>query len=66
MKELKVNINDEDIFELKKIFKTEDEDEAVKMAIGEVLKKQTYERILSLNGNVKWEGSLDEMREQRI
>ncbi len=66
MKELKVNINDDDIFELKRLFRTDDDGEAVKMAINEILKKQAYERILALNGNVKWEGNLDEMREQRI
>lgn len=66
MKELKLNINDEEICELKKIFSTEDDREAVRMAINEVLKKQAYQRILALNGNVKWEGNLDEMREHRI
>lgn len=66
MKELKINVNDEDIAELKKVFKTSDEIEAVRMAISEAIRKQSYSRILALKGNVTWEGNLDEMREQRI
>lgn len=66
MKELKIDINDEDIVELMKVFKTSDEIEAVKMAISEAIKKQSYSQILALKGNVAWEGNLDEMREQRI
>ena len=42
------------------------ENEAVKKAIKEVLKKNIYENILSLKGNVNWDGNLDEMRQQRI
>jgi hypothetical protein len=66
LKELKLNINEDDILELMKMYKTNDESEAVKMAIIEVIKKQSYERILALNGNVVWEGNLDETRKQRI
>ena len=66
MKELKVNINDEDMDELMKVFKTTDEVEAIKMAINEAIKKQAYSRILALKGNATWEGNLEEMREQRI
>lgn len=41
MKELKININDDDVIALMKMFKTSDEIEALKMAIGEVLKNET-------------------------
>lgn len=66
MKELKINFEETDINELKKLFKTEDENEAIKKAIKEVLKKNVYENILSLRGNVNWDGNLDEMRQQRV
>jgi len=66
MKELKIDINEDEICELMKVFKTEDEIEAVRMAINEILKKQSYERILSLKGKIGWEGNLDEMREKRL
>lgn len=52
MKELKIQINDDDVIELMKMFKTSDEIEAIKMAVGEVLKKQNPNQILALNGNV--------------
>ncbi|HEX3048212.1 MAG TPA: hypothetical protein VHY08_25895 [Bacillota bacterium] len=65
MRELIVNISDEDIAELMKMFKTNDEHEAVRMAVNEVIKKQQYSRILALNGQVPWEGNLDVMREPR-
>jgi hypothetical protein len=66
MKELKITMNDDDIIELMKMYKTSDEAEALKMAVSEILKKQNYNRILALNGNVSWEGNLDEMRQERI
>ncbi len=66
MKELKVSINDEDMQDLMKAYKTNDEAEVVKMAINEAIKKQAYSRILALKGNATWEGNLDEMREKRI
>ena len=66
MKELQVNINDEEMQELMKVFKTNDEAESVKMAINEAIKKQAYSRILALKGNATWEGNLEEMRAQRI
>lgn len=66
MKELKINVNDDDIAELMKVYKTNDESEAIRMAISEAIKKQTYSHILALKGNVKWEGNLDEMRDGRL
>lgn len=66
MKELLIKINDEDITELMKVYNTGDENEAVRMAINEAIKKQVYSRILTLKGNVSWEGNLDELRESRI
>ena len=66
MKEYKISLNDEEIIELKKIFQTDNVDEAVRMAIDQVLKKQIYDQLLALKGNVKWEGNLEEMREPRI
>jgi len=66
MKEYKIILNDEEIIELKKMFQTDNVDEAVRMAIDQVLKKQIYDQLLALKGNVKWEGNLEEMRETRI
>jgi hypothetical protein len=66
MKELKIDFEETDIIELKRLFNTEDENEAVRKAIKEILKKNVYENILSLKGNVNWEGDLDEMRQQRL
>lgn len=66
MKEYKISLNDEEIIELKKIFQTDNVDEAVRMAIDQVIKKQTYDQLLALKGNIKWEGNLEEIREPRI
>ena len=66
MKELKINFDENEIAKLKEIFKTDDENQAVKMAINEILKKDIYDNILALKGNVTWEGNLEEMRTQRI
>ena len=66
MKEFKISLNDEEIMELKKMFHTDNADEAVRMAIDQVIKKQTYDQLLALKGNVKWEGNLEDMRESRI
>lgn len=66
LKELKINFEEADINELKILFKTEDENEAVRKATKEILKKSVYENILSLKGNVNWDGNLDEMRQQRV
>ena len=66
MRELKINVNDDDIAELLKVYKTNDEVEAIKMAINEAIKKQAYSCILALKGKVEWEGSLEEMRAPRI
>ncbi len=52
MKELKIDFEETDILELKRLFKTEDENEAVGKAIKEIFKKNVYENILSLKGNV--------------
>lgn len=65
MKELKICLDDDAILELMKTFKTDNENEAVMMAIHEAIKKQSNIRILALNGNISWEGNLDEMRENR-
>lgn len=65
MKEIKISINDEDVIELKKVFKTDNDEEAVRMAVNEAIKKQSYNRILALKGKVEWDGNLDEMRESR-
>lgn len=66
MKEYKISLNDEEIIELKKMFQTDNVDEAVRMAIDQVIKKQTYDQLLALKGNIKWEGNLEEIRESRI
>ena len=66
MKEFKISLNDEEIIELKKMFRTDNADQAVRMAIDQVVKKQTYDQLLALKGNIKWEGNLEEMREPRI
>ena len=66
LKELNLNFEETEINELKKLFKTEDDNEAVRKAIKEVLKKSVYQNILSLKGNVNWDGNLDEMRQQRV
>ncbi len=66
MKEYKISLNDEEIIELKKMFQTDNIDEAVRMAIDQVIKKQTYDQLLALKGNIKWEGNLEEIREPRI
>ena len=66
MKELKILLENHELENLKSVFNTSNETDAVKAAIQNILKKQAYDQILSLRGNVKWEGNLDEMRETAI
>ena len=63
MKEVKLNLDEEEIEILKKVFHTSDEIEAIKLAIHDAIKKKSYTNILELKGNVVWEGNLDDMRE---
>jgi hypothetical protein len=49
MKEFKISLNDEEIIELKKMFRTDNADEAVRMAIDQVIEEQTYKRVVLNN-----------------
>lgn len=66
MKELKIDISEDELSKLKNFYNTDDEKEAVKKAINEILLNQNYDQLLALKGNVAWEGNLDEMRENRL
>ena len=66
VKELKIDISEDELLKLKNFYNTDDEKEAVKKAINDILIKQDYDQLLALKGNVTWEGNLDGMRENRV
>lgn len=66
MKELKIELCEEDLDDLKQLYHTDKETEAVTLAIHQALKKQYYKKLLSLKGKIKWIGNLEAMRENRV
>lgn len=48
-----------------KLTKCKTKKELINKAIEELIKKEKRKRLLKLEGKVKWEGNLDEMRKRR-
>lgn len=57
-----IDVNDKLLAEVMKISKMETKKDAVNYALEQVVKMNQRMAILSLQGKVKWEGNLDEMR----
>jgi hypothetical protein len=65
MKQINVSLDENDLEKLKEWFHSTTEDEAVRSAISHLLNKKAYSDLLEFEGNIQWEGDLDEMREGR-
>jgi Arc/MetJ-type ribon-helix-helix transcriptional regulator len=65
-KQISVSLDENDLEKLKEWFHATSEDEAVRSAISHVLNKKAYNELLAFEGNVRWEGKLEEMREDQI
>jgi Arc/MetJ-type ribon-helix-helix transcriptional regulator len=63
MKQISVSLDESDLQKLKEWFHSSSESEAVRSAITHILNRKTSIDLLELEGNVKWEGNLGEMRE---
>jgi hypothetical protein len=50
---------------LKQWFHTSTEQEAVQSVVTQILKFHAYQELLSLEGNVNWEGDLDSFRDNQ-
>lgn len=57
-----IDLNDKLVAEVMKISNMETKKDAVNYALEQVVKMNQQMAILSLQGKVKWEGNLDEMR----
>lgn len=62
MKKVSITLKEDDLEKLKALFHSSSDDEAIQFAISHVLNQKNYDSLLELEGNVKWEGDLDEMR----
>lgn len=65
MKQINVSLDEHDLQKLKEWFHSSSDDEAVRSAISHILKEKTYHDLLEFEGNIDWEGNLDEMRADR-
>jgi hypothetical protein len=63
---ISVSLDENDLEKLKEWFHASSEDQAVRFAISHVLNKKAYNDLLEYEGNIRWEGNLEEMREDRI
>jgi Arc/MetJ-type ribon-helix-helix transcriptional regulator len=66
MKQISVSLDENDLEKLKEWFHASSEDEAVRSAISHLLNKKAYSDLLEFEGNIRWEGNLNELREDRI
>ena len=66
MKQISISLDENDLEKLKEWFHVSSDDEAVRSAITHFLNKNAYNDLLEFEGNVRWEGSLNEFREDRV
>ncbi|MBI3600187.1 MAG: type II toxin-antitoxin system VapB family antitoxin [Nitrospinae bacterium] len=66
MSRTNIELNDRLVEEAIKLTHIRTKKEIVNYAIEELVKKFRKKKILELEGKVKWEGNLDEMRKTRI
>jgi hypothetical protein len=62
MKQINNSLDESVLQKLKEWFHSASDDEAVRSAISCVLSKKVYSDLLQFEGNIDWEGNLDEMR----
>lgn len=65
MKQINVSLDEHDLQKLKAYFHSSSDDEAILSAISHILNKQAYAELLQFEGNIEWEGNLDEMRTEQ-
>jgi hypothetical protein len=65
-KQNSVSLDENDLEKLKEWFHATSEDDAVRSAISHVLNKKAYNELLAFEGNVRWDGNLEELREDRL
>ena len=66
MSRTNIELNDRLVKEAIKLTHIRTKKEIVNHAIEELVKKARRKKILELEGKVRWEGNLDEMRKTRI
>jgi Arc/MetJ family transcription regulator len=66
MSKTNIDLNDRILKEAGKLTHMKTKKEIVNYAMEELVKRLRRKKILELEGKVKWEGDLDEMRRSRI
>lgn len=66
MSRTNIDLNDRILKEAGKLTHLKTKKEIVNYAMEELVKRLRRKKILELEGKVKWEGNLDEMRRSRI
>jgi Arc/MetJ-type ribon-helix-helix transcriptional regulator len=66
MKRISVSLDENDLEKLKEWFRASSDDEAVRLAISHLLNKKAYSELLGFEGNIRWKGNLNELREDRV
>lgn len=66
MRRTNIELDEKVLKEAMELTKMKTKKEVVNFAISELVKKLKRKKILELEGKVKWEGNLDEMREERF
>jgi hypothetical protein len=59
----KRGLNDQEILELEKMLGA---DNVISLVLDQVIKNQTYEQLLTLEGNIRWESNPAVKRQPRI
>lgn len=66
MRRTNIELDEKVLREAMELTKMKTKKEVVNFATSELVKKLKRKKILELEGKVKWEGNLDEMREERF
>ena len=66
MSRTNIELNDKVVREAIKLTHIKTKKELVNYAMEDLVKRLRRKKILELEGRVKWEGNLDEMRRQRV
>ncbi len=62
MIQINISLDENDLAKLKEWFHSSSDEEAVRSAISHLLNKKAYSDLLEFEGNIQWEGDLDELR----
>ncbi len=66
MSRTNIELNDKTLKEALKLTRIKTKKDVVNYALGELVRKIRRKKMLELEGKVKWEGNLNEMRTSRI